>query len=55
VTLLRARRSERVRPVDYFIVLAAAVGFLVALALPIALAAWLATWVFQTLGNSFGT
>lgn len=53
--LLRARRSERVRAVDYFIVLAAAVGFLAALAVPIVLAAWLMTWVFHALGNSLGT
>lgn len=55
VALLRARRSQRVRPVDYFIVLAAAVGFLAALAVPIVLAAWLATWAFHAVGNSLGT
>src|SRR5688572_18427034 len=49
VTLLRTRRDDRVRPVDYVVVGAAALGFLLALAVPIVLAAWLLTWVFQQL------
>lgn len=49
LALLRARRADRVRVADYIIVIAAAVGFLAALAVPIVLAAWLLTWVFQAL------
>lgn len=51
VALLRARRTERRRPVDYVIVVAAAVGFFAALAVPIVLAAWLATWALQALAG----
>lgn len=49
--LLRARRDDRVRPTDYVVVGAAALGFAVALVLPIVLAAWLLTWAIQALGS----
>jgi hypothetical protein len=49
VALLRARRAERVRVVDYVVVMVAALAFLVALALPIVIATWLLSWVFHAL------
>lgn len=55
VTLLRARRLDRVRPADYVIVAAAALGFLAALVVPIVLCAWLLTWAIQALGGTIGT
>lgn len=51
VALLRARHEERVRPVDYVIVSAAALAFLAALVVPIVLAVWLLSWAFQMLIN----